>query len=133
MGLSGLRRSEKGSVPVLVALSLTVLFGFAGLAMDFGMMASCKQSMQNAVDAAALAAAGDLTAAGGGAVQSTAHTYVSVNGFDPDAEDVSMEVRAARNTVTVTLSREMKMGFSAVVPTRCLPVSASKRRVPASR
>ena len=118
MGLSGLKRSEKGSVPVLVALSLTVLFGFAGLAMDFGMMASCKQSMQNAVDAAALAAAGDLTAAGGGAVQSTAHTYVSVNGFDPDAEDVSMEVRAARNTVTVTLSREMKMGFSAVLTGR---------------
>ena len=126
MGFGGLRRSERGSIPVLVALSLTVLFGFSALAVDFGMMASCRQSMQNAADASALAAAGDLTAGSLGSVNSTARAYAALNGFDPEEQDISIEVRTTGNTVTVTLHREMQMGFSAVL------TGASSRSVSAT-
>jgi len=115
MGFGGLRRGERGSIPVLVALSLTVLFGFSALAVDFGMMASCRQSMQNAADASALAAAGDLTAGSLGSVNHTARAYAALNGFDPEEEEISIEVRTTGNTVTVTLHREIRMGFSAVL------------------
>lgn len=115
MGFRAIRKSEKGSIPVLVALSLTVLFGFTSLAVDFGMMASCKQSMQNAADASALAAAGDLAGGSRSAVPVTAETYARLNGFDPDREDITLSVQATSKTVTVTLRREMQMGFSAVL------------------
>lgn len=115
MGLRGLMRGERGSVPVLVALSLTVLFGFSALAMDFGMMAACRQGMQNACDAAALAAAADLAEGSGGTVRSTARSYAAVNGFDPAEADVSIAVRTTANTVTVTLSKELPTGFSTVL------------------
>ena len=128
MGLRGIRKNEQGSVPVLVALSLTVLLGFSSLAVDFGMMAACKQSMQNAADASALAAAGDLASGSNGTVHSTANTYAAINSFDPASDDTSMEVQVSRKDVTVTLQREMKMGFSSVltgVRTRTVSASAT--------
>lgn len=128
MEFRSVKTSEQGSIPVLVALSLTVLFGFAALAMDFGMMAACKQSMQNAADAAALAAAADLATGGSGMVQTTTSTYAAVNGFDPASDDISMEVQTTRNTVTVTLRQDMTLGFSTVltgVRTRTVAASAT--------
>ena len=128
MGLRGIRKNEQGSVPVLVALSLTVLLGFSSLAVDFGMMAACKQSMQNAADASALAAAGDLASGSNGTIHSTANTYAAINSFDPASDDTSMEVQVSRKDVTVTLRREMKMGFSSVltgVRTRTVSASAT--------
>ena len=127
-----LRKSEKGSVPVLVALSLTVLFGFTSLAVDFGMMASCKQSMQNAADAASLAAAGDLASGSSGTIHSTASSYAKTNGFDPANPDISLEVQTSSKTVTVTIRREMKMGFSAVLTgmrTRTVSASATAEAI----
>ncbi len=115
MELRRIRKREDGSIPVLVALSLTVLFGFTALAVDFGMMAACRQNLQNAADAAALAAAGELAYGHGGAVTSVAAEYAGINGFDAGAEDVSLEVRTGANTVTVTIQRDMQMGFSAVL------------------
>ena len=128
MGLRGIRKNEQGSVPVLVALSLTVLLGFSSLAVDFGMMAACKQSMQNAADASALAAAGDLASGSNGTIHSTANTYAAINSFAPASDDTSMEVQVSRKDVTVTLRREMKMGFSSVltgVRTRTVSASAT--------
>lgn len=115
MKLRDLVKKEKGSIPILVALSLTVLFGFTSLAVDFGMMASCRQSLQNAADAAALAAAGDLANGQSYAAVSTAKTYAKLNGFDPDREDISLSVQTSGKTVTVSIHREMTMGFSAVL------------------
>lgn len=123
-----IRKSEEGSIPVLVALSLTVLFGFTALAIDFGMMASCRQRMQNAADASSLAAAGDLATGSSGTIYSTAGAYTKINGFDPEDEDISLAVQATAKTVTVTIRREMKMGFSAVltgVNTRTVSASAT--------
>jgi hypothetical protein len=61
----GLRRPNgrrgRGQVLVLFALSIVVLFSFAGLAFDIGRFYSEKRFLQNAADAAALAAANALT------------------------------------------------------------------------
>lgn len=129
MKIRRIGREEDGAVAVVVALTMTVLFAFSAMAVDFGMMANCKQSLQNAADAAALAAAADLgVSAGAGAANASAAAYCTANGFDPSAADVTMTVHPAGKTVTVTLQREMPMGFSAVATgVRTRPVSATAK------
>lgn len=50
------RRQRRGIVIILTCIMLIVLFGFVAFAVDIGMMGLEKSKMQNAVDAAALAA-----------------------------------------------------------------------------
>ena len=54
-------RSEKGQVLVIIVLALVGLLGMAALAIDGGMIYSHRRTAQNAVDAAAYAAAADIT------------------------------------------------------------------------
>jgi Flp pilus assembly protein TadG len=58
-----LRRSRRGAMAAMGAIVLAVLFAFAALSVDTGMMVMTQTNMQNAVDAAALAAAQEITAA----------------------------------------------------------------------
>ena len=55
-------RREEGQVIVIMVLFLTVLCGFAGLVIDVGRIYVAQRQLQQAVDAAALAAAQDLPA-----------------------------------------------------------------------
>ncbi|SEB21229.1 pilus assembly protein TadG-related protein [Paraburkholderia sartisoli] len=57
------RRGERGVIAIIVALTLVVLIGFAGLALDLGKLYVAKSELSNAADACALAAARDLTGA----------------------------------------------------------------------
>lgn len=56
-------RKERGVVAVMVALSMAVLVGFVGLALDLGKLFVTKSELQNSADACALAAAHELTGA----------------------------------------------------------------------
>lgn len=130
---TGTRKRERGSVAVLAAISLTVLLGMAAMAVDYGRLASCRQSLQNAADAAALAAAAD---AGAGSsdrvVKNTADHYCAVNGFDPADDGVTVRTETTVNTVRVTVSRELGMGFSGVLTgqsTRTVSASAEAEAV----
>ena len=127
--LRSLWKNEGGAVAVVVAFSLTALFGFVALALDFGLLAAEKQTLQNAADAAALAAAADLGRDKyDSVIRDTAGTYCVLNGCDPADDDVEMAVAIDRTakTVRVTVSRQVPMGFSAVV------TGQQKRRVSAA-
>ena len=54
---------ERGVISIIVALSLVVLIGFAGLALDLGKLYVAKSELQNSADACALAAARELSGA----------------------------------------------------------------------
>lgn len=54
------RNGQNGAVAIIVALSLPVLIGMAGLALDLGKLYVTKTELQNASDACALAAAVEL-------------------------------------------------------------------------
>ena len=58
--LRNLLRNERGDILVHTAFVLVALLGFAALAMDVGYMATAKNQLQSAVDAAALAGASGL-------------------------------------------------------------------------
>jgi hypothetical protein len=53
-------RAQRGTVVIIAALSLTMLVGFAGLALDLGRLYLNKTELQSAADACALAAAREL-------------------------------------------------------------------------
>lgn len=53
-------KRQRGSILVLIALSIVVLIGMTGLALDLGYMYSVRAQLQNAADAAALAGASGL-------------------------------------------------------------------------
>ena len=53
-------RQQRGAVAIMVGLSIAVLIGMIGLAIDLGRMFVIKTEMQNAADACALAAAREL-------------------------------------------------------------------------
>lgn len=57
------RDSQRGGVLLVVALSLTVLLGAVGLAVDGGRLYTAKTELQNAADACALAASHELSGA----------------------------------------------------------------------
>jgi hypothetical protein len=58
---SAIGRRTRGQVLVLFVLSITALFSAAGLAIDIGRFYTERRTLQNAADAAALAAASSLT------------------------------------------------------------------------
>lgn len=55
------RRRQHGTVAVIVGLSMAVMVGFVGLAVDGGRLYLTKTELQNAADACALAASYELT------------------------------------------------------------------------
>ena len=57
------RRDSRGAVAIIVALLLTVMVGFLGLAGDGGRLYLAKTELQNGADACALAASYELTGA----------------------------------------------------------------------
>ena len=74
------RKSESGQALVLAALALVVLIGFAGLAIDMGVLRYQKRLQQSAADAAALAGASNLASSSGG-VTAGAQNASATNGF----------------------------------------------------
>src|SRR4051794_16597888 len=57
---SVVRKQPRGQALVTMAVSLVVVLGFIGLAIDVGMMMLARNELQNAADAAALAGAGAM-------------------------------------------------------------------------
>ncbi|QHN02696.1 hypothetical protein FTO74_04405 [Granulicella sp. WH15] len=76
---------ESGQVIVVAALCLVVMIAFVGLAVDVGHVRYAKRNLQNAADAAALAAAMEVRVCGGTAncpaMQAAAQSALVENGY----------------------------------------------------
>jgi len=100
------RRQERGIVAVLVAIALLALLAMAGLAIDIGHLVLNKSRLQSAVDAAALAAAKELSSTG-----NRANAELVAQGiFDANAEELS-GVLAAPTMRTPLEYSDTLMGF----------------------
>ncbi|HVN68618.1 MAG TPA: Tad domain-containing protein [Candidatus Binatia bacterium] len=87
-----LRRHEKGQIIPLVAISLTVLMGFGGLAVDHGYWEYTLRQQQNAADSAAIGGAQALANAGcpaSSAAQTAALADAASNGYGSTGITVS--------------------------------------------
>ncbi len=87
------RNSRKGSVLIMGTLTMTVLFGFMGLALDMSYMYFHKRRMQTAADAGALAGAQEiLRGNANSAIIASAKNDSALDGFTDAANGVTVTV-----------------------------------------
>ncbi|HEX3663975.1 MAG TPA: TadG family pilus assembly protein [Rhizomicrobium sp.] len=77
------RRDRRAAVSIITGISLVVIVGFAGAAVDFGSIYMQTRQLQGVADLAAMAAAGDLSQA-----QAAADETVSANNLPPSTTTV---------------------------------------------
>lgn len=115
-------RDENGQALALFALLVTVLLGFTALAIDTGMMTFEKAKLQKAADAAALAGAQDLPAAGN--ATSAALDYAGKNGLkatqngikkDGDIVTVTTPYKGKSSEIEVVLTRSIQHTFARIL------------------
>ncbi len=106
-----MRADERGVVAVWVALTMVVLLGFAGWAIDFSHWQNERANMQKAADAAALAGAVYLPDDPAGAV-AAAREIAAKNGYP---SGVSANVLSNSNQLKVTINTSVKSSFAQVV------------------
>ena len=76
------RKGERGSVLAMTALSMLSLLLAAGMAIDISHFYTAKAELQNAADAAALAAASQLNSSSGGIQLAVTEATKSLNKYD---------------------------------------------------
>lgn len=104
-------KSKKGTTSVLFAISLAMLLGFTAAVADFGNVCVEKGNLQNAVDAAALAAAQDLPDTT--KALTTANQYIQANGFT--SSDVSVSFTNSNKTINITGTKAINFTFAKVL------------------
>lgn len=123
-------KNESGQVLVLAALLMTVLIGFAALAVDIGMTTAVKSKLQNTADAAALAAVQSL---GEGSAETIAITYANQNGMKAttngveqsgDTVKVTTPYNGHSNQIEVICIRNLKYTFASVMGFKERKISA---------
>lgn len=76
------RKSERGSVLAMSAISMAALLLATGLAVDISHFYSAKAELQNAADAAALAGASRINSTSGGIKSAVAEATKALNNYD---------------------------------------------------
>jgi len=118
---------ERGSVVVLVVLSLTVLLGFSAIVTDVGLLYVQKSFLQNSVDAASLAGVQELpndpTLA-----ENRARDYAARNGVPL----VTVSFEANDTIITVQASKQVPTYFARIwgITEEQITVSAKAMMVP---
>jgi Flp pilus assembly protein TadG len=121
------RRNERGAVLFIVAAGLTVFLLFAGLAIDLSMLYNVKTDLQNDMDAAALAAGGELDGTSNGISQAVTKALSITNKYHFNTTPVAL--RAA--DITFSASRDsgyVSQGTAAANPANIRFVRVETRK-----
>jgi Flp pilus assembly protein TadG len=102
---------QRGSVSIITALFMAVLIGFLAFSVDVGIVLSEESSLQNAIDAASLAAAQDLPDTT--KATATANQYIRLNGYEPS--NISITFSNSNNTINIAGSKEVPYAFARVL------------------
>ena len=110
--LSSLRKDDRGQALILVALSMVVLIGVAALSVDYGYLAWQKRDLQNAADAAALAAAWELP---NGGYEARADEYIAKYIDVTEMPTTVTTTKLNGKTVRVEIDRQYNTMFAKVL------------------
>lgn len=113
---------EGGQSIILVALAITLLCGVAAIVVDVGMVSVSEGNLQNAADAAALAAARDLPSAS--TAKTTAVKYAGLNGVDAAGTTVTTPYKGNANRVEVVCTKTVDYTFARVIGLKSTVVTA---------
>jgi putative Flp pilus-assembly TadE/G-like protein len=131
-GFSGVARSERGAVTVLVAVSMLALLGFLALGIDMGMLYVAHNDAQRAADAAALAGASAFmeqdAALAEPVARARAMDYALRNTFQNgpiDSTEVNIRIVPESSLVGVRVQRDsVPTLFARVFGIRHVPIGA---------
>jgi len=107
---SAFLRQEDGSTVVLFALALTIIMGFGSLVIDVGTSMVERRHLQNAIDAAVLAATTELPDTTRAA--EVANEYIELNGYPPSALTISFH--DADTKMSIVASAPVEYGFARI-------------------
>jgi len=116
-------KDESGNVLTLTALGLTVLIGMMAVAIDVGMLYRAKRQMQKVADAAALAAAAQMTSDSTG--KTAANAAATMQGFTTGTGAGNVTVTPTIQTATSNTGY-VQMIATEHTPTIFMPVISSK-------
>ncbi len=127
-----LRAHKKGQVLVLVALAITVLLGFLGLATDVGVLWAIKRKAQTAADAASVAGLNATLGTDGSAYSTAATDVATLNGFTNGSNNTTVSVTEptgsacpAGTCVQVTITKTVSTYFLGVLGYKTIPITVS--------
>jgi hypothetical protein len=104
-------RNNKGSTMVIYVCMFVVMLGMAAVVVDIGRVAVEQQRLQNAVDAAALAAAAQLPDASEAAAAAT--KYAVLNGLS--ASDIDVTFSDSNKSVFITAKKDITYVFAQIL------------------
>lgn len=103
----------------LTALMIPLILGMAGVGVDASMWMMERRSLQNAADAAVIAAAWEIANNHGGEAIYSATKEARANGYRPESDgtlDISIDQNeSGRTVVTASISQKASLYFSRVV------------------
>ncbi len=112
-------RDDRGATAVTVALAMVMLFGFAAISVDVGVLWSDKKQLQNGADAAALAIAQACAAGDCGDYETDADLLAGLNKVDGNAEAVEVDITdyatGSPGEVRVTTTSDRTPWFASAV------------------
>lgn len=120
-----MKRFRKGQTIVLVTFFMTILIGFVSLTVDLGLAYIVRLRMQQAADAAALAAVPNLSTPA--ASQNAGQLFARLNGFQNGVENCNVNVGApdvVNGTVKVVITQPMRTFFMTFLGISTLPIGA---------
>ena len=104
---------ECGQSIVIVVVSIALLCGIAALVVDIGQVTVTQGQLQNAADAAALAAAKSLPDAT--TAKSAAKQYASLNGVDAANTTATTPFKGSANKIEVVCTKTVQYTFARVI------------------
>lgn len=114
--------NERGAVAVLVALFMLIFITLLAFVVDVGTVYATRSQLQNAADAAALAAVRDLPLASGNCSTApnstacvTARTYAASNGVPNALMSVVAPYGGNPNSVEVVTSQQVRFVFGPII------------------
>lgn len=117
---------ERGSVFIFLTVFLLMMVFSLALVADLGSLHYCRARLQDAADAAALAAAGMAREGQPADAAEEACKYIERYGFTEPGEQW-FDIDLAASTVTVTLESEAPMYFSRIFGTEAVGLASQAR------
>lgn len=119
-------KNQEGSIAVMVAIMLTVLLGFGGLAIDLGNLYVIRTRMQSAVDAAVCA--GGLKLTDQGQAETQANLLITANNFTPASGQPVFDPTNI-NKISYTLTNNVSTYFMGLFGWGNVPITVSAEAI----
>ncbi|KDR93787.1 Putative Flp pilus-assembly TadE/G-like [Peptoclostridium litorale DSM 5388] len=116
-------KNNRGSTIIFISLTLSIMLMFVSFAVDIGLLVYNKSKLQNAVDAASLAAAQEIPEDTSSAID-IAKQYIASNGFDLNELAYSIDFEEDNCKVIVSASYNMDFLFASIIGVNSSGISA---------